>query len=179
MRMYLHVWSQFTKVAAGQTMKRSSSAFHKMTPYFLFITMLLSKLLAAIWLTKFIWPPCFSSPSVSLSVSLPCSHSLPAPAGLADQEPGCRGNLSYLYHWLDHPWIVLPRHIQLPKMHIQQSLSTLFFSTVFVHKMQSNHFIICCLFLFLCDCVSLSQPGQGAQIMRGSWVWRNKPVCLV
>lgn len=59
------------------------------TSSLLFVTVLLSELLAVLRPTDFIWPARLSSPPVSLSVSLfPFSRSVPVPAGLADQEPG-------------------------------------------------------------------------------------------
>lgn len=56
-----------------------------MPPCLLFVTVLLSKPLATLQPTKVISPPCFT---LLQSVSLACSHSMPAPAGLRDQEPG-------------------------------------------------------------------------------------------
>ncbi len=55
----------------------------------------------------------------SVSLLLACSHSVPAPAGLGDQEPGLPWQLVQSLSLDGSSLDCVPHHLPLPTMHIQ------------------------------------------------------------
>lgn len=151
-----------------------------MAPSLLFITELLSKPLAALQPIEAIAPPSPSllpSPPVCLSPSR--SHSVPAPAGLRDQEPGLPWQLVLSLSLDGSSMACVPSSPPTPvNAHTKQthtpSSSPLPLSTGFFPPLV--HFL---LLLFICHLMfSLSQPGHGAEVLCGSWVRWNKPLSM-
>lgn len=94
------------KVSGSLT--KNSSCLQRLlfTSSLLFITILVSELLAALRPTDFVWPPLFFSPPVSLSVFSLLSFCASSSWSGRSWAGGCHGNLSYPYRLMDHPWIV-------------------------------------------------------------------------
>lgn len=90
------------KVSGSLTKKSSCLRRLLFTASLLFITVLVSELLAVLRLL----PPLFSSPPVSLSVFSLLSFCASSSWSGRSWARGCHGNLSYPYRLMDHPWIV-------------------------------------------------------------------------
>jgi len=127
---------------------------YAMAQFLPFITVLLSKPLAILqpmWSIYLAFP----SPSICLLLALILCQLQPV-WGIKSQ--GCRGNLYYPYHWIDHSWIVVPqcliqcthekRLTSLTFLPLHLLMFFLFFLDFF-----SWHFLFPFFSLLFCHCI--------------------------